>query len=101
MYFLLTVESGKISKVELLQDSTNVRKDSNQYLWETDSDSEANALLNNYDKVSVTIGTSSVVLGFDGVPESVHGRRIPYGSWIKKVRPALMRSSTTTHLFNA
>lgn len=101
MYFLLTINAGKIVKVELLQDSTNVAKEADQYLWETTNESEANALLNNYDKVSVTIGTTSVVLGFDGVSESVHGRSITPSSWIRKVRPALMRASTTTHLFNA
>ena len=100
MYFLLTVESNKIVEVELLQDAEGVTKETNQYLYETDSDSVANALLNDYSKVTVSIRSGKVELGFDGTSEDVHVRRIAPENWITKVRPALMRAATTTHLFN-
>lgn len=102
MYFLLEIEGTKIVEIQVLQDVEGLELAENQKTIEISDDVIANKVLNNYDRVTVKpIAGGGISLDLGDAEEEPRVRMIQPSDWIRKVRPALMRAATTTHLFNA
>lgn len=102
MYFLLEIEGSKITEITVLQTVEGRELAGNQKVIEITDDATANKVLNNYDRVTVQpIAGGGIKLELGDAEEEPRVRMIQPSDWIRKVRPALMRAATTTHLFNA
>ncbi len=104
MTLLISIgEGNKITKVELVHSTEGIAIPTGTYAYNVDNEALCNAILNNYDKCTVTLNAARTEIqdiGYASASDNYHGRKIAAGDWIKRVRPALFRAATTTNLFN-
>lgn len=104
MTLLISIgEGNKITKVELVYSTEGIAIPTGTYAYNVDNEALCNAILNNYDKCTVTLNagrTEIQDIGYASATGNCHGRKISAGDWVKRVRPALFRAATTTNLFN-
>ena len=100
----LNATLNKIERVEMVRSeaASLVTLGDREYLFQADSDSDCNALLNDY--ANCTVSVNSETKRVTSIPHtgdsSCHARFIRDNKWIKRVRPALFRAATTTNMFN-
>jgi len=90
-----------IIAVEIVNDTFETPIADDEFIYEVSDDGLANKILNDYENVSVSVSGRILDITPNGDEENACARKINLSEWKKRVRPALMRAATTTHLFNA
>ena len=96
----LNANNTGINAVEIVN-NTFTTSEPGEYVYEVDNDAVVNKILNDYENVEVTFPAGKLKLTPTGTVEEANARKSDLTEWKKRVRPALMRAATTTHLFNA